>query len=450
MNALAVIFRILGLLSLAGLAGVLWLKWQEDKDKNQSFLDEVVSTAYDILQSDRETQWKDVDKKKSDFAEIFDANDPVGQNDANPLAESLDALRSAEDLILRNPDYRDALDSFTMEYGPEALVWNKESKLWQTNPAIKLSPPAGLKNPFTDEDKFPYRDVKNEDGTITKGVPRDYRLRTVIGMLYKDRHNKFGDISKLRAMVVDRDQQLREYQNYFAREKELKEQIEEQNAKLTVELEGTKADLALEKEEREAEKMAAEEKQRLSEQRIVTLEEEKSQIQTQMDEERETMQLAHKEEIALLREEIREADSVGYKRGIEEMTKQQGGDISEESEEVSVNPFLPTEDGPPQLTQAQIILASQAKEISELGIPSTIARIDFNSGMMLIPLGSEKGVEQGNVFTLWKDKKKTARIRVQSSRNGFSLAYILPKFGNPKQLRAGDNVHIVPEVEETL
>ena len=173
-------------------------------------------------------------------------------------------------------------------------------------------------------------------------------------------------------MVVDRDQQLREYQ-IVAREKELKEQIENGNAKLTVRLEGTKADLALEKE-REAEKMAAEEKQRLSDQRIVTLEEEKSQIQTQMDEERETMQLAHKEEIALLKEEIREADSVGYKRGIEEMTKQQGGDISEESEEVSVNPFLPTEDGP-QLTRAQIILASQAKEISELGIPSTIARV---------------------------------------------------------------------------
>ncbi|MEL0005120.1 MAG: hypothetical protein VW643_04915, partial [Opitutales bacterium] len=79
MNALAVIFRLLGLLSLAGLAGVLWLKWQEDRQKSNSFLDEVVSTAYDILQSERETQWKDVDKKKGDFAEIFDANDPVGQ-----------------------------------------------------------------------------------------------------------------------------------------------------------------------------------------------------------------------------------------------------------------------------------------------------------------------------------------------------------------------------------
>ena len=66
-----------------------------------------------------------------------------------------------------------------MEYGPEALVWNKESKLWQTNPAIKLSPPAGLKNPFTDEDKFPIAMLEKEDGTIIKGVPRDYR-RTVI------------------------------------------------------------------------------------------------------------------------------------------------------------------------------------------------------------------------------------------------------------------------------
>ena len=132
------------------------------------------------------------------------------------------------------------------------------------------------------------------------------------------------------------------------------------------------------------------------------------------------------------------------------LSKQQGGEISDESEDVAVNPFLPTDEGPPQLTQSQLILATQAKEIGELGVPSTVARIDYKSGMMLIPLGTERGVTQGNVFTLWKDKKKTARIRVQSSRSGFSLAYILPKFGNPQQLRPGDNVHVVPEVEETL
>ena len=71
MNALAVIFRLLGLLSLAGLAGILWLKWQEDRQKSNSFLDEVVSTAYDILQSERETQWKDVDTKERRFCRNF-------------------------------------------------------------------------------------------------------------------------------------------------------------------------------------------------------------------------------------------------------------------------------------------------------------------------------------------------------------------------------------------
>ena len=76
-------------------------------------------------------------QKKGDFAEIFDANDPVGQNDANPLEEAVDSLRSAEDVILRNPDYRDALDTYAMEYGPNSLIWNSESKTWQPNPCSK-------------------------------------------------------------------------------------------------------------------------------------------------------------------------------------------------------------------------------------------------------------------------------------------------------------------------
>ena len=451
MNALAVIFRLLSLSSLAGLAGVLWMKWQDQTHQTHSFLDEVVSSSYDILQSEREAQWKDINKKKSEFSEVFESNDPVGQNDENPLDAAVNTLRSAEDVILRNPEYRDTLDSRNMEYGPESLVWNSESKLWQPNPAVKLSPPAGLKNPFLDETKFPKQDVKNEDGTITKGVPRDFRLRTVIGMLYKDRHDKFGEISKLRNMLVARDQELREYQNLFAKEKELKEQLDEELSKTSVELEGVKADLELEKKERVAEQQAAEEKQRLSDQRIVTLEEEKVKIEKRMEEERDSLMLQHKEEVAALRDEIREADATGYKRGIDEMiSKQQGGEINGESEDDAVNPFLPTEDGPPVLSQSQLILATQANEIGELGVPSTIARIDFKAGMMLIPLGLERGVQQGNVFTLWKEKRKAARIRVQSSRQGFSLAYILPKFGSPKDLRPGDNVHVVPEVEETL
>ena len=96
------------------------------------------------------------------------------------------------------------------------------------------------------------------------------------------------------------------------------------------------------------------------------------------------------------------------------------------------------------------MIAAQSKTIGEAGVPSTIARIDGKSGMMLIPLGSDRGIEPGHVFTLWKDKRKAARIRVQSSRQGFSLAYILPRFGTPEKLRPGDNVHVVPALEETL
>ena len=57
------------------------------------------------------------------------------------------------------------------------------------------------------------------------------------------------------------------------------------------------------------------------------------------------------------------------------------------------------------------------KKISDIGAPSTIARVDSKSGMLLLPFGTDRGVSQGSVFTVWKDKE-VARIRVQSSRKG--------------------------------
>ena len=65
---------------------LFWLKWDNSTSQSHSFLDEVVSDAYTILQSERDKQWSDIEEKKNSFFEIFDANDPVGQNDENPLA----------------------------------------------------------------------------------------------------------------------------------------------------------------------------------------------------------------------------------------------------------------------------------------------------------------------------------------------------------------------------
>ena len=85
MRALATVFRLLATLTLIGLAGILWWKWDTFTSQTHSFLDEVVSDAYTILQSENE-QWEKIATEKSSFYEIFDANDPVGQNDENPLS----------------------------------------------------------------------------------------------------------------------------------------------------------------------------------------------------------------------------------------------------------------------------------------------------------------------------------------------------------------------------
>jgi hypothetical protein len=88
--------------------------------------------------------------------------------------------------------------------------------------------------------------------------------------------------------------------------------------------------------------------------------------------------------------------------------------------------------------------------MSEYGIPSSIARIDSRSGMLMLPIGSDRGMSQGGVFTLWKGKKEAARIKVQSTQKGYSIAYILPRFGEPNRLRPGDLIQIVPEKNKTL
>ena len=234
MNALAVIFRLLSLFSVAGLAAYLWMTSETKKSQKNVSLDEQVKNGYFILQSEKENQWNNVSKKKSAFNEVFDDNQPVGLNDENPLSEALLDLRAAEDTILRSPDYRDALDEFTNEFGANAFIWDAESKKWKKNPAVKVESIANFKNPFADEKLFPKEDVKKEDGTVIPGVSRENRLRTLLGMFYKDRDEKFSEISKLRSKIVERDEALRESQNLFDKMKEQKEDWERKSGEFEV------------------------------------------------------------------------------------------------------------------------------------------------------------------------------------------------------------------------
>ena len=453
MRVLAVLFRLFSLFGLLALGGLLWLKFDTFNKQQFSFLDEVVDDAYTVLQSEKEAQWKDISDKKTAFNDVFDSNDQVPEGEENLLAAAVAALRSSEDAIYRNQDYRDRLDNTTKEYGPGSLYWDAEQKIWKISSDYKLESPAGFKNPFEDESKFPFRDKKLEDGTILKGVPRHQRLRTVIGMFYKDRHDKHGEITKLRSMIVERDEELRQYQNMWAREKKLKEETLDELADTQIKLKGVEADLANEKEERKKENEAAEQQQIVLNNQIAEMENDKQETAKKHTAEIDALLEEHKQQIAQKQEEVRLADAAGYKRGIDEMVaKQQGGEVAEDKISEEVNPFMvqKKDSGPPEMNELDMMAVSQQKKISDIGAPSTIARVDSKSGMLLLPFGTDRGVSQGSVFTVWKDKKEAARIRVQSSRKGYLLAYILPRFGEPQKLRPGDSIYIIPEEEQNL
>lgn len=451
MNALATIFRLLSLLSVAGLATFLWVLSETKKKQKEELLDEQVRNGYIILQSEKEAQWKDISAKRSAFNEVFDDNQPVGLNDENPLAEALSNLRTSEDAILRNPDYRDALEAHTKEFGASTFIWDSEIKKWKLNPSVKAESIASLKDPFLDEKLFPKEDVKKEDGSVIPGVSRDNRLRTLLGMFYKDRHEKFSEIGKLRAMIVERDEALRESQNLFDNMKEQKEEWERKSGEFEVKLGQVEADLTVEKAERKSEKEASDQQILVLNNNIAGLEQQKLDNEKKHISEIDSMKEEHGEKIKALGKEITLADQAGYKRGIDEMmAKQTGGDKVSEETALATNPFDTKDEGPPMVPDGVVEEITGISQMNEFGVTSTIARIDSRSGMLMLPIGSDRGMTAGEIFTLWKGTREAARIKVQSTDKGFALAYILPRFGEPNRLRPGDLIQIVPEKKKTL
>ena len=450
MNALAVIFRLLSLFSVAGLAAFIWISSETKKAQKNELLDEQVKNGYTILQSAKESQWENITKKRSAFNEVFEDNQPVGLNDENPLAEALADLRAAEDSILRSPEYRDTIVDLTKEFGANSFIWDTETKRWKMNPAVKVESLANFKDPFADEKLFPKEDVKKEDGSVIPGVSRDNRLRTLLGMFYKDRDEKFSEIAKLRSKIVERDEALRESQNLFDKMKEQKEEWERKSGEFEVELGQVNADLTAEKAERKSEKEASDLQIGTLNNNIAGLEQQKIELESSHEEFIEEMKAEHGNKVKSLGQEITAADAAGYKRGIDEMIKQQGGDTEEGDSEIVSNPFTQSKSGPPIVPDGAVERITEMTEMNEFGVNSTIARIDSRSGMLMLPIGSDRGMTPGEVFTLWKGRKEAARIKVQSTDKGFSLAYILPRFGEPNRLRPGDLIKVVPEQKKTL
>ena len=280
---------------MASLATGLFIAWPDDKgsgnkvdsqgqlfreiallqkriSQEEAFLDEQVSNGYAILQSAKEAQWMDISEKKSLFRDVFLDNQPVGLNDENPLENALNDLKTSENIIWRGKDYRERYDKLAMQFGPNTFYWDAEKKTWKPNPKAEPEGIVALKDPFSDEKKFPKEDVELDNGTIIPGVSRKNRLRTVMGMLYRDRNDKQIEISALRSQIVERDLGLRESQNLFKDMKTQKEEWEGKSNDFELKFQNTEADLAQEKKLRRDEKEAADQQIMILRANVLTLE----------------------------------------------------------------------------------------------------------------------------------------------------------------------------------
>ena len=204
--------------------------------------------------------------------------------------------------------------------------------------------------------------------------------------------------------------------------KEQKEEWEAKSNDFELKLQNTEADLAEEKKLRQDEKEASEQQIMVLNNNIAGLEQQKIEAEKMHTAEIDSLKEEHGAKLSQLQREIKLADAAGYQRGIDEMLAKQKGGVeglaSQEAEDE--NPFGVKQDGPPQKPDVAVATedSTELTMMNEYGIPSSIARIDSRSGMLMLPIGSERGLNQGEIFTLWKGKSEAARIKVQSTQRG--------------------------------
>ena len=457
MNAVAVLLRLFSLFGLVGLALFLWLEHESYIAQDEAFLKEQLENGYEVLQSSKETQWKNVKDKKQAFMDVFDANEPVSSvNEPNPLTEAANELKAAEDAVLKKKDYTAKLDAVTREFGQGSFIWNSEANSWdgadpKKSPILKAEPESigNLKNNFADIDLYKENQT-DENGNFKPGVSHHNRLRTLLGKFYKARKDTLSELYSSRQMTADRDRALRESQRLYDNMKEEKEKWEASSRDFELKFQSSQADLANEKEERQQEKEAFETEVKGLKDLTAQLEKEKQDLDQQRIAQIDELKANHGLEVNKLRTDVGIAEKRGYQNGIDYMMKQQTGSNVVSDGNKTKDPFsglIATDEKLPLAPSGDV---TTLEEVSKYGLATSIARIDKSSGMLMLPVGSEKGIARGGIWTIYKAQEPAARIKVQSAAKNYSLAYILPRFGNPSSLRPGDVIQVVPQTDKTL
>jgi len=491
MRILSVILRVLTVLCIGGgfamwhmgranLKAKLGGKANEDPITTiYSIFDEQTDASYEVMQADAESEpkWTAINDGSTLYETTF--------SDAHPFSVLTDQdLRNTalKKLELSHPDPEKDQDENGVpdikEDLPNKIRATQPQEIYDAKEQITLADAesqldgavktlqdqnyrTGVLDPvrkeFLGSEAKPIISRKKPNFSSTETY--ENKLKTAFGKLYWERDRLYNEISKTRKLAVARDEHLQEVQQrYIARGIE-KENLEAQSQHLELNLQDTKREFELAKTDWGEQKDALDQKIKTTEDNLRAAEIAKKELddewKTKMQDTRNDYenQLQEKERDAIAREQK------GYERGREEVLQETGRKLAATEEAptnyfeesaapeqpapvlppVAPSPAVPGLEGAPTSTN----IASGLQEQSIPSIVTNVTRISARDGIIILPVGSSNGLTSGSTFTLLKGGKQTAKIKVTRAEGSYCIANILPKFGDPRRLRAGDQIQVV-------
>ena len=433
-----------------------------------SIFDEQTSSAYQVLQADPESEpkWTTKDDGDALYEDTFENGDPLvvlndqelrkaamgklelrypdpekdqDENGVPDIKEQLPAAVRA----LETQDIYDDKEQLTLteaESQVDGAVKTLQDQQYRTNvldPVRKEFSSKGeevisnRKNPFADTSTETYQN----------------KLKTAFGKLYWERDQLFKEISSLRKKAVARDEHLQETQKRYIAKGIENENFEAQSQHLQLNLQDTQTELELTKKNWAEEKDALEQKVKTTEEILRSTEDAKKEADEEWRAKMEETRTDYENQLKEKERETIAAEQRGYTRGREEVLQETGQKLA--GAEKPENFFAPPSTAP-AVPQQPILantntsaIAGGLNDQNVNAIVTNVARISARDGVIILPIGSNRGMVLGGTFTLVHNGKQAARIKVTQATDTYCVANILPKFGDPHRLRPGDQIQII-------
>jgi len=84
-----------------------------------------------------------------------------------------------------------------------------------------------------------------------------------------------------------------------------------------------------------------------------------------------------------------------------------------------------------------------SQEDDSVGITTKVTRINVRAGIIILPVGSTKGIAKGDEFTLLRNGKQAARIKITDSQPKYCIADLVPLLHDGRGLQVGDKIKVV-------